>query len=171
MRYNKKYDAILVIGTNSGNRKQNISTALFHIKNNNSIEIIKYSSLYLTAPWGYLNQNNFFNIALSIRTDYSPIKLLDFIKQLEKNMGRLKSQKWRQRIIDIDIALFGKVILKTKKLTIPHKYLLKRDFFLRPILELDKNLIFPETDKKLEYFLKKNKIKTIIRKIKFNFNN
>ena len=91
----------------------------------------------------------FFNIACSGQVDLSkfpPIKILQIIKNIEAKIGRVDRGKWSPREIDIDIAIIENIFLESEKLSIPHKQLINRDFFIRPIMEIEKKLllnIFP----------------------------
>jgi len=168
-RIKKNFKKVFVIlGSNIGNRKENLKKAIIEIMKLKKIKIFNMSSLYLSKPWGYLQQDNFYNIALLLIVSYTPLQLLKKLKKIEKKLGREKNIRYGPRIIDIDIILYEDYVIKRKNLIIPHKQLTKRDFFLKPLLEIDKNLINPITKKKLEYYLKKLKNKNIIKRINFD---
>lgn len=161
----KNYISFLLLGSNKGHRKSNLKRAINKISESEEIEILAKSSLYITKPWGYRKQNNFYNIAIKIKTTYTPQELLLKIIDLEKALGKEKEHFLGPRRIDIDIALFENFIINEKDLVIPHQHLTKRDFFLVPIIEIDNDIVYPQTDKKLQYYLKNLENKYIIKKI------
>ncbi len=136
----KKQVAFLSIGTNLGNKIDNIKQAIFYLNTNEKIEILKLSSFYETLPYGNLKQDNFINIVVKIKTILKPLELLEFCQSVEQKMLRVKTEKWGERIIDLDIIMYENIKLNTKKLTIPHPYCHDRLFVLKPLLEIEKNL-------------------------------
>jgi len=136
-----KYDNVFLgLGSNISDRKKNIETALDFINQNNRIKIVKSSSIYESPPWGYKNQENFYNQIIQIETNLEPYELLVFVKSIEKTMGRQTDIKWGPRNIDIDILIFSDIIIKGDFLNIPHRYLLNRCFWLVGLHELDGKL-------------------------------
>jgi len=136
-----KYDNVFLgLGSNISDRKKNIETALDFINQNNRIKIVKSSSIYESPPWGYKNQENFYNQIIQIETKSEPYELLVFVKSIEKTMGRQTDIKWGPRNIDIDILIFSDIIIKGDFLNIPHRYLLNRCFWLVGLHELDGKL-------------------------------
>lgn len=145
----------LSLGSNIGNRRKNIENALEELEKHN-IKKIKISSFYETEPVGP-KQRNFYNIAGKFKTAAEPLELLAILKAIEKKLGRKKTFRWGPRIIDIDILFYGKKIIETKFLTIPHKEIPNRAFVLVPMKEIAPNFIHPKIHKK---------ISTIYREIK-----
>jgi len=133
---------ILSLGTNIGDKKANIFDAISKLRENN-IEIVAASPLYLTKPVGYFHQDDFFNIALDIKTELNPNSLLDLTQKIEKEMGREKNFRWGPRKIDIDILIYNDIILKSKKLSIPHKEIANRYFIVKMIEDIKPELIIP----------------------------
>jgi 2-amino-4-hydroxy-6-hydroxymethyldihydropteridine diphosphokinase len=132
----------LLLGTNLGDRKKNLSNA------RNAIEIsvgtiLEASSIYQTAAWGKTNQPDFLNQALEIQTSLSPEEVLAEILKIEYSMGRKRDQHWGERIIDIDILLFEKEIISSTALKIPHPELARRRFALEPLTEIAGDVIHP----------------------------
>jgi len=123
------------LGSNVGNRRKNIERAMRELERSGQ-EILKLSSVYETEPWGYKKQRKFLNAALKIRTTLSPHQLLKLCKDIEKKLGRKKSFRWGPRLIDLDILLYGKRRVNDKKLKIPHPEMHKREFVLKPLLEV-----------------------------------
>ena len=119
----------LLLGTNLGDRKKNLAVARSGIELSIG-RILKASSLYRTAAWGKTDQPEFINQALEVETTHSPERVLGEILRLEQTLGRERNEKWGERIIDIDILLYGKENIDTAQLTIPHAELAKRKFAL-----------------------------------------
>lgn len=105
------------------------------------IVVTKISSLYRTAPWGGVPQPDYANACALGRTDLSPLDLLDAIKQLERDLGRVDTLRWGPRVIDIDILYYGDVNYQDERLVIPHRDLLRRAFVLIPLAEIAPDLM------------------------------
>ncbi|MEF3280765.1 MAG: 2-amino-4-hydroxy-6-hydroxymethyldihydropteridine diphosphokinase [Elusimicrobiota bacterium] len=149
--------SFISIGTNIGDRIYNIKKAIDFISQKN--QIIDISSLYITKPMYYLNQPYFINCAIKIKTSLSPYNLLNFILEIENKMGRKRSFKNSPRIIDLDLIYYGDLIIKSKKLFIPHPKLYERAFVLIPLSDIDKNFLDP---------LKNKKIGDLVKNLSFN---
>lgn len=126
----------LSLGSNVGNRIENVSEALKLLKRD-GIEITKKSSVYETSPWGVENQQDFMNMCVRVKTHLKPERLLLILKRIEKEMGRINKERYARRVIDIDILLSEEIELKSKNLTIPHKWIKERAFVLVPLLEIN----------------------------------
>jgi len=123
------------IGSNIGNREENLIKALEYIAK--KYKIIELSSLYNTEAVGFTDQDDFLNMVVKVdTTGEDPFKILSYIKSTEKIMGRKDTVRWGPRIIDIDILYIEGVYLRTETLNIPHISLLRRDFVLIPLSEL-----------------------------------
>jgi 2-amino-4-hydroxy-6-hydroxymethyldihydropteridine diphosphokinase len=90
---------------------------------------------------------------LLLETDVKPFDLLDIILNIEKEMGRVRIEKWGERIIDIDILFYNDEIIETNNLCIPHPYISKRRFVLSPLDEIAKNYIHPILQKTINKLL------------------
>ena len=159
----------LALGSNLGNRKNNIEKAkqLLHKYN---VNIIKSSNYYETKSWPEINFPKYFNIVLKVKTTLRPFLLLDMIKLIEKKLGRKSTKKNYPRVCDIDILDYDKKILnlKTKKfhLQIPHPRLQFRNFVLVPLFEVDKKWKHPKLKENVANLILKNDINDL-RSIKF----
>jgi 2-amino-4-hydroxy-6-hydroxymethyldihydropteridine diphosphokinase len=160
-----KYTIYLGLGSNLGNRGENIFAALSLMQSSLLIRIIKISSLYETSPIGP-KQKSFYNIAVKAKTNLTPCDLLFFLKQLEQILGRKKTIKWGPRIIDIDILFFGKKILNNYLLSIPHKELQNRLFVLVSLDEIAKDLLHPTLNKTIHIILKEKLLTLKQQKVK-----
>jgi 2-amino-4-hydroxy-6-hydroxymethyldihydropteridine diphosphokinase len=145
----------LSLGTNLGDRKANLTLAI-ELLNVAGIEVLRQSSVYLTAPRDVLDQPWFLNMVLECRTTLFPLQLLARVLRIEKGMGRdrgLSSVRRGPRLIDIDVLLFHNAAIKTNRLTVPHPRLFERRFVLEPLLELVPGIRDPLTNKPLSEFL------------------
>ena len=150
------------IGSNLGNKIQNIEKAKFLIKLN-GINVIQVSSYYESLSWPDPTKPKFLNIIISINGNFSPNKLLKIFKKIESKLGRKKGKKNSPRQCDIDIIDYKNQIFKGN-LSIPHNKMHKRNFVLIPFYELNKNWIHPKfkiSIKKLIFSLPVKDIKSI----------
>ncbi len=134
----KMVKVYLALGSNVGDREKNIKKAIDLLSK--EIKDIKVASLYETEPIGYINQPKFINTALEGYTNLSPEELLKFCQDVEKKVGRIYRFKWGPREIDIDILLYGNLKIDKPNLKIPHPLMLERDFVMRPLKELYKDI-------------------------------
>ena len=137
---------ILSLGSNIGDKKSNLETAINQISQFSTIK--KISSIYESDPILLKDQDNFFNLVLEIDYKKSVIELLETIKDLERKMGRKKTVKYGPRIIDIDIVFFNNQIVNSKDLIVPHYDWANRVFVVLPLCELFKE--FNMKDYKLD---------------------
>ena len=105
------------------------------------------SPVYETQPWGYTDQPSFLNQVIEARTELPPVELLAFLKRLETQLGRQPSVRYGPRLIDLDILLYGDLVMESQALTIPHPRLSERAFVLVPLADLAPDIIHPITRK------------------------
>lgn len=132
---------ILGLGTNLGEREQNLQQALKLLVADGTIRIDQVSSLYETAPFGVTDQPDFLNMVVSVKTDLSPQALLQKCLHVENEMGRIRSRHWGPRIIDIDLLFFDEVELQSEELMLPHPGILQRAFVILPLRDLVPSLL------------------------------
>ncbi len=127
----------LSLGTNLGNKQENLQTAIQHIAEKVG-KVTAQSSVMETEPWGFESENTFLNMVIKVETSLSPLEVLKETQQIEKRMGRVKKNVhiYQDRIIDIDIILYDDVVLNTPELTLPHPFFRQRDFVLKPLCEI-----------------------------------
>ena len=135
--------AYLGLGTNLGDREQNLTKAIEALCAGPELAVLRTSGIYETAPWGLTNQPDFLNTAAEISTTLSPRQLLDRIKDLEHRLGREAGPRFGPRLIDIDILLFGDLVVDEPDLRIPHASLHLRAFALVPLAELTPDSVHP----------------------------
>ena len=142
----------LGLGTNIGNRKENLTRAIEAL----SLALgpcTALSSFIETAPWGFDSENSFLNCAVAFETELAPQELLDTTESIERELGRTTKSTggtYHDRIIDIDILLYGSVVIETPRLTIPHPLMHLRDFVLEPLAEIAPHAIHPTTGKSID---------------------
>ena len=127
----------LSMGSNLGDRRNNIKLAVKKINALKGTKVIKLSKIIETNPVGGPRvQGKFLNAVAKIKTNLSPLTLLKNLKNIEKELGRTKTVRWGPRVIDLDILLYANKIVKTKILTIPHPRMFERDFITKPLVEV-----------------------------------
>ena len=130
--------AYLSLGTNLGDKRKNIAEAIKYIGELVG-DVVRQSALYETEPWGFRSDNRFVNAAVCVDTQLSPRRLLEVTQRIEREMGRtLKSDggEYHDRIIDIDILLYGDLHIDEPDLKIPHPLMHERDFVMTPLNEI-----------------------------------
>ena len=145
----------LSLGTNLGNRRSNIKTALEHIGQRiGTVEAV--SEIMETEPWGFDSTNSFLNIAAEVHTGLKPEDVLQKAQQIEKEMGRASktgNDGYQDRVIDIDLLLYDHLVMDTPDLTIPHKLMHKRRFVLEPLTQIAPELEHPVLHKTIRELL------------------
>lgn len=132
------YNVYLGLGTNLGDKRKNIYDAL-HFLNERIGKVERVSSLIETRPWGFVSENDFVNACCVCKTSLTPRQVLEITQQIEREMGRtVKSTdgQYHDRIIDIDILLYGDLTVNEPDLVIPHPLMHERDFVIRPLREI-----------------------------------
>ena len=140
--------AYLGIGTNLGDRQANVKEALRKLDELPTINLVRVSSLYETAPVGLTDQPEFLNLVAAVRTSLAPPALLDALLNIENQMGRVRTERWGPRVIDLDLLLYGSEQVDLPQLTVPHPRLRERAFVLVPLAEIAPELRLPEDGKR-----------------------
>lgn len=144
--------AYLGLGSNLGNRRRNLITAAALLAERAG-DVLALSSFYETEPWGFVSENKFLNAALALETSLSPFDLLRLTQTIEREMGRAaKSAQgiYHDRLIDIDLLLYGDEVVRSAELEIPHPHLHERRFVLEPLREIAPFLRHPLLGKNIE---------------------
>ncbi len=137
----------LSLGTNLGNRAENLKQALALLEAE-GILIVRQSSLYETEPQDVREQPWFLNMVVECRCHILPLQLLSVVQRVEKQLGRERGAHVLPkgpRSIDIDILLYGRAVIRTPRLIVPHPSMIERRFVLEPLLELNADLRNPAT--------------------------
>jgi len=132
----------IALGTNIGNRDENLSEAARRLRES-GVEITKLSSIYETEPVDYLDQPWFLNAVLEAQTTLSAAQLLTTLRSIESQMGSKKPFAKGPRLIDLDILLYGDDTIETTDLQVPHPRMLRRNFVLVPLAEIAPDLKHP----------------------------
>ncbi len=133
----------LGLGSNVGDRVGNILRALELVRS--VCRLRRISTVYESDPWGVEDQPPFLNCVAEVETDLGALQLLGKLKSIEREVGRRERFRWGPREIDIDILLYGDLVLDTSDLRVPHPGLTERDFALIPLLEIAPDLRDPRT--------------------------
>lgn len=141
--------AFVGLGSNLGERESMIRLALDDLARLPGTTLVRASSLYDTEPVGDVEQPNFLNAVAQIDTELSARQLLWNLLLIEKRLGRVRAQRWGPRTIDLDLLLYGNLIVEEPDLRVPHPELTRRSFVLVPLVELDPLLTHPETGETL----------------------
>jgi len=143
MKYQKIYlsgivknfpNIFLSLGSNIGDKKLNITNALFELSE--YVNIKKVSSLYESDPLLFEDQDNFYNLVIEIEYEETALDLLNIIKNIEIKLGRQSTFRYGPRVIDIDILFFNNQVIQEENLTIPHYDWHNRKFVVEPLSEL-----------------------------------
>jgi len=135
--------AYLGFGSNLGDRKQRILTAMELLDTADGVSVVSRSLLFETCPEGETDQPLFLNAAAGVETTLTPRELLECIRKIEEGIGRTPTYRWGPREIDIDILLFDDRVIDEKGLTIPHPRMHERAFVLAPLAQIAPEAVHP----------------------------
>ncbi len=146
-------DAAIALGSNLGDRIQNLNTAIAQVRSLGEVKAV--SSFLDTPPAIYLDQPRFLNAALILETTLPPLELLESLLAIERTMGRTRTgiPPKGPRLIDLDLILYGQEILETETLILPHAAMAERAFVLAPLAEIAPDWIHPITQETAAYML------------------
>ena len=126
----------LSLGSNLGDPPANLAAALARLAARGQVRIEAVSAVYRTKPWGPIVQADFANLCATGLTDLAPLDLLDEVKAVEAELGRIPGRRWGPRLVDIDIVFHGDVRLDTPRLTLPHREATRRAFVMVPLADI-----------------------------------
>lgn len=144
--------AYLGLGSNVGNREQHIEQALSKLAAPD-LRIARVSSVYETEPVGFTAQRSFLNLVAEIETELFPMQLLARLARIEQALGRIRTVPNGPRTIDLDILLYGRAVIRSARLEVPHPRMAERRFVLVPLAELAPELRHPVTHKTVRAML------------------
>ncbi|WNF37056.1 2-amino-4-hydroxy-6-hydroxymethyldihydropteridine diphosphokinase [Bacillaceae bacterium IKA-2] len=147
---NKSNVVFLSLGSNLGDRFQFLNFAVNSLNDDQCISVGKRSSIYETTPIGVVDQANFLNMVVKIKTSYTPLQLLERTQQIQNQAGREYNVHWGPRTLDLDILLYNEETIEMEQLSIPHSRMFERGFVMIPLRELNSNMYFPSIGKSIE---------------------
>lgn len=156
----KRHRLYLSLGTNMGERENNLKNALFHINEMENTHVTKESKIYKTKPYGFTAQDDFLNICVEVESLLSAQEFLKEILAIEIEMGRVREFKWGPRLIDIDILFYDDEIIEDENLIVPHPYIYDREFVLEPLCEIARNYLHPVDRKRVWQMLDELRART-----------
>ena len=134
-------EVFLSLGSNLGNRLENLNNAIKFLNNLISTKVVRVSNFYETKPFGVLEkQNKYINCCLKLETDLDPEMLMGACFGIESSLGRERTHKFCSRTIDIDMLLYGNRSINEKNLIIPHPRMSERAFVLIPLYDINKKI-------------------------------
>ena len=137
----------LGFGSNLDTPIEQLRAARLAISSVKGISEVAFSSLYRSPPMGSQNQPDYVNAVMAIETNLSPLELLATTQRIENEHGRVRTERWGARTLDIDILLFGDEILDLPDLIVPHYGMSERAFVLYPLFEIAPDLVIPKYGK------------------------
>ena len=137
------HTAYVAVGSNMGDKNKYIENGIEKMRENPSIKVEKVSTLIITSPYGGVEQDDFVNGAVKIKTLLTPRELLKTLHKIEEEANRVREVRWGPRTLDLDIIFYDKMIYEDDDLIIPHVDMQNRDFVLEPLLELCPNYRHP----------------------------
>lgn len=144
------HETYIALGSNMGDSRAYLTEAVRKLDENENNVVDKVSSFLVTKPYGGVEQNDFLNGVLKMRTLYSPEELLEELHRIEQEAGRERKLRWGPRTLDLDILFYDKLILEDENLIIPHVDMQNRDFALIPMAEIAPNFRHPVLQKTME---------------------
>jgi 2-amino-4-hydroxy-6-hydroxymethyldihydropteridine diphosphokinase len=156
--------AFVGLGSNLGEREALIRLALDDLARLPGTRVVRASSLYDTEPVGEVEQPNFLNAVAQIDTELTARQLLWNLLLIERRLGRVRTKKWGPRTIDLDLLLFGNLVVDEPDLKLPHPELTRRSFVLVPLVELDPLLVHPVTGETLLTHLSRLKTRPPVKR-------
>ena len=139
-------EVFIGFGSNLGDRCTFINQALQALSRLPATSLEKLSSLYETAPVGYLEQGAFLNGAVLVRSSLKAFDLLERLLDIENSLGRVRLERWGPRTIDLDILFYGDAVIEFPDLLVPHPEIIKRIFVLEPLHEIAPDWLHPGVD-------------------------
>jgi 2-amino-4-hydroxy-6-hydroxymethyldihydropteridine diphosphokinase len=127
--------AYIALGSNLENPARQLQTAVYSIQQLSLSKIIRISSVFQSAAVGPGNQADYLNAVLALQTELSPLQLLDALQGIESRQGRVRTERWGPRPLDLDILLYDKLQMDSARLTLPHASMHQRNFVIYPLAQ------------------------------------
>ncbi|MED5503024.1 MAG: 2-amino-4-hydroxy-6-hydroxymethyldihydropteridine diphosphokinase [Pseudomonadota bacterium] len=137
--------AYIAVGSNLADPVSQAKQAIEALKTLPNSEFVRASSLYSSTPMGPQNQPDYINAVVAIKTNLTPLELLDCTQAIEQEQGRVrKEERWGPRTLDLDMILYGNEVIDSERLTVPHYGMREREFVLYPLAEIAPSLQLPD---------------------------
>ena len=143
-------EAYLGLGSNIGDREQQLKEAIERLRHEEGIQVQRVSSVYETKPVGYVEQPDFLNLCVQVQTTLAPEILLERCLNIEQALHRVRKERWGPRTMDIDVLLYGDSIIETERLTVPHPRMTERAFVMIPLNEIASQVIEPRSQQAIQ---------------------
>jgi len=134
------FDCIIALGSNLGDKLANIDTAIDLLTREGDVRLMRRSRNFATEPWGKTDQDWFVNACIAVATALSARDLLARCQEIERRMGRVPTEKWGPRIIDLDLLVYGESAIREPDLVLPHPHIGERAFVLAPLMDIAPDL-------------------------------
>ncbi len=135
--------AYVGLGANLGEREETLRRAIELLDETDTVRVDAVSELRETDPVGVLDQPRFLNGAVAVETELTARELLDCLLAVESRLGRVRSERWGPRTVDLDLLVYGDEVVDEPGLRVPHPRLAERRFALEPLAELAPELVVP----------------------------
>jgi 2-amino-4-hydroxy-6-hydroxymethyldihydropteridine diphosphokinase len=135
------FDAIVALGSNLGDKEGRIAEAIHCLTEAGDIRVVSRSRNFRTAPWGKTDQDSFVNACVAVATDLSAHELLERCQAIESRMGRVRTEHWGPRVIDLDVLVYRDAVSDDAALTLPHPRITERAFVLAPLADVAPDLM------------------------------
>ncbi|MGN1372780.1 MAG: 2-amino-4-hydroxy-6-hydroxymethyldihydropteridine diphosphokinase [Candidatus Coproplasma sp.] len=145
----ERNEVVLSLGSSEGEKEESLQFAVDRLAKTYGIEVLKVSSFIQSSPYGGVAKNIFLNGAVLIRTILSPRRLLKTINEIEAEGGRVRTKRWADRTLDIDIIYFGNKVIQENGLCVPHPDYINRQFVLIPLKQIVPQFVCPLTHKRV----------------------
>mgnify|MGYP006112826507 FL=1 len=142
----------LQLGSNLGERESLLQDAIIAIEGRIG-QVVEKSKVYESTPWRVEGQENYLNQIVKVKTELLADDILSTVLDIEKELGRIRLEKWGERLIDIDIIFYNDEIIETSQLCVPHKHMHERMFVLTPLNNIAPEMVHPKYNKTVEELL------------------
>ena len=133
---NFRHQVVVGLGGNIGDVKRRFDHLFYFLKKSVQVEVLQTSSILKNPPFGFLDQDDFFNALIVLKTDLQPMQMLRYLQRVEKRFGRKRSFANAPRSLDLDIIFFDNITINTEVLTLPHPGWNKRESVVIPLMDL-----------------------------------
>jgi 2-amino-4-hydroxy-6-hydroxymethyldihydropteridine diphosphokinase len=166
----EKHTVYIGLGSNIGDRLSFLSRAVKELGALPKSTVQRVSSVYETEPVGFKDQADFLNVVVELQTSLEPGRLFERTKEVERALGRHDNVRWRPREIDIDILLYDQMIVRSERLSVPHREMLNRKFVLVPLAEIAGSALHPIERIDVQALLHRCKDNSRVTKTEFKLN-